>query len=182
MKKSNTFYLDMDGVVADWTSGMCEIIGRRVTDPNGRLNDQEWQMVLDNPRVFRTLPKMPDADILVDMARRYRDLLDWNLMFLTAIPHDNDMHWAFYDKVEWAREFYPDIPVHFGPYSRDKHLHCQPGDILVDDRPDNCSNWTNSGGTAFMVQGPIASVFASIEIDFSKRSSFKSLRDLTIIV
>jgi 5'(3')-deoxyribonucleotidase len=181
MKKS-TFYLDMDGVVANWTEGMHDIIGRRVDDPNARLTDSEWQLVLDNPRVFRTLPKMLDADVLVDMSRKYRDLLGWDLLFLTAIPHDNDMYWAFYDKVEWAREFYPDIPVHFGPYSRDKHLHCRPGDILVDDRPDNCSNWINSGGTAFMVQGPILSVFDQIRSDFDERVRLKSLRDLTLII
>jgi hypothetical protein len=61
------------------------------------------------------------------------------------------VHWAFWDKILWAQERYPDIPVHFGPYSEDKQKHCVPGDILVDDRPDNCQSWRDAGGIAVRV-------------------------------
>jgi hypothetical protein len=95
---------------------------------------------------------MQGADQLVTIARKYRDTLGWELIFLTAIPHGNDMPWSFWDKFTWAQQHYPDIPVWFGPYSQDKHLRVRtPGDILVDDRLDNCSAWTGAGGLAFKV-------------------------------
>jgi hypothetical protein len=36
----------------------------------------------------------------------------------------------------------------FGPYSKDKHMHCQPGDILIDDRLSNVEEWRTAGGIA----------------------------------
>jgi hypothetical protein len=91
-------------------------------------------------------------------------------MFLTAVPHYNDVHWAFWDKMLWAQERYPDIPVHFGPYSQDKQKHCQPGDILVDDRPDNCENWIRVGGVAVKVDLDYAPALAAVQALFDKES------------
>jgi hypothetical protein len=53
--------------------------------------------------------------------------------------------------MSWAREHFPDIPVHFGPYSEDKQDHTLPGDILVDDRGSNCVEWESRGGIAVHV-------------------------------
>ena len=68
--------------------------------------------------------------------------------FLTAIPHDDTIPYAIYDKVRWADKHFPGIPVLFGPYSFDKQLHCKPRDILIDDRSDNCNDWRMAGGIA----------------------------------
>jgi hypothetical protein len=64
------------------------------------------------------------------------------------VPKGNDVKWAFYDKVMWAQKYYPNIPVHFGPYSVDKWHHCQLGDILIDDRASNIEEWRAAGGIA----------------------------------
>lgn len=176
----NTFYLDMDGVVADWTTAAAQIIGYRMEDPHGRYPDSDWQKLRGHSRFFLTLPKMAHADQLVDLARDYRDQLGWQLLFLTAIPHDNDVPWAIWDKVLWAQTNYPDIPVHFGPYSRDKQAHCSSGDILVDDRLDNCAQWTSAGGLSFKVpQGPLAvrDVLGPIREDLDRRLALKRLRE-----
>jgi 5'(3')-deoxyribonucleotidase len=151
MNTKKTIYLDMDGVVADWVKGAAEIVGYDLDDPNQHYPDIDWQKVRSCERMFLNLPKMPGADELVTVARRFRDELDWQLMFLTAIPHYNDIHWAFWDKTLWVQSRYPDIPVHFGPYSEDKQKHCRPGDILVDDRPDNCERWRGAEGVAVRV-------------------------------
>ena len=146
-----TIYLDMDGVVADWVSEVEKVIGYRLTDPSVKYPDVDWQKIRGHIRVFRDMPKMPQADEMVELARRFRDELGYQLLFLTAIPHYNDVHWAFWDKITWAQNRYPDIPVHFGPYSEDKQKHCIPGDILVDDRLDNCTQWQAAGGVAVRV-------------------------------
>jgi hypothetical protein len=179
---ANTFYLDMDGVVADWAQGVSQMVGWTVNpDPMSRMSDSEWAQVLEHPRLFLNLPVKQSADQLVDLARAYRDHLGWELLFLTAIPHLNDVPWAFWDKMLWAQKHWPDIPVHFGPHSRDKQIHCTPGDILVDDRPDNCAQWTAVGGTAFHVIGSLDSVLAQIQEDLDQRISFKNVRDLVIL-
>lgn len=151
----NTIYLDMDGVVADFDTAAEQFLGipRRVDYVQGhyKLSREEWARLKTQPRFYRTLPLMPQAHELVSVARQYRDRLGWQLKFLTAVPKDDDVPWAFYDKVLWAQDHWPDIPVFFGPHSTDKWRHCRGGDILVDDREDNCSAWSAAGGWAFHV-------------------------------
>jgi hypothetical protein len=53
------------------------------------------------------------------------------------------------DKVNWAAEHFPGIPVFLGPFSHDKWRYCKgPNDILIDDRHSNCSEWIAAGGRA----------------------------------
>jgi 5'(3')-deoxyribonucleotidase len=73
---------------------------------------------------------------------------DYDLKFLTAVPKGNDVPWAFNDKVQWAQSYFPSIPVFFGPFSKDKHVHCRPGDILIDDRLSNIEEWRAASGIA----------------------------------
>ena len=153
---TNTFYLDMDGVVADWDAGAARILGGPLREKlvNGHYKNtaEEWLKLRNQHRMYRDLPLMPWANTLVDLARQYRDRLGWELKFLTAVPQNDDMPWAFTDKVYWAMERFPDIPVMFGPHSTDKYKHCRTGDILVDDRSDNCASWTSAGGLAVHVR------------------------------
>lgn len=181
-----TFYLDMDGVVADWERAAAEFFGRpqRTPDPTTGYSNtpEEWAALKQQSRFYRDLPLMPRVDELVTLARTYRDRLGWDLLFLTAVPKDDDVPWAYYDKVLWAQERFPDIPVHFGPHSWDKWRHCRPGDILVDDRKDNCQQWRDAGGTAFRVtRNDLATVLTDIEVDLNKHLSLKNLRDLSIV-
>ena len=167
---NKTFYLDMDGVVADWVAGAAKIVGYELSDPKAYYPPEDWVKIRDNQRMFLDLPKMKHADKMVALARKFRDELGYNLMFLTAVPHYNDVHWAFWDKMLWVQKYYPDIPVHFGPYSQDKQKHCRPGDILVDDRPDNCENWTRVGGVAVKVDLDYAPALAAVQALFDKES------------
>jgi 5'(3')-deoxyribonucleotidase len=173
-----TFYLDMDGVVADWVTRATALIGRRYDDPSEHYTHEEWLKVKGDGRLFRELPLMPRCDELVSIARVYRDRLKWDLLFLTAIPHDNDVPWTFTDKIEWASKHFPDIPVHFGPYSFDKYKHCKRGDILVDDRVDNCSQWTNAGGLAFNVGKTLDTAIEAVRVDLGRRLSMRSMREM----
>lgn len=161
-------YLDMDGVVADFRAYATGKIGS--SPAVGDLYpDADWQRLRDNPHLFLQLPLMSRANDLVNIARNYRDQLGWELQFLTAIPHNNDLPWAFHDKAAWARLHFTDIAVHFGPYSTDKHLHCSKGDILVDDRLANCREWESAGGIAFRVGRTLDSVISELGLDYASR-------------
>ena len=177
---TNTFYLDMDGVVADWDTAASAFLGRAQgrADPNTHYKNtpEEWSRIKTQQRFYRTLPLMPRCGELVDLARRYRDGLGWGLLFLTAVPKDDDVPWAFYDKVLWAQEHFPDIPVHFGPHSWDKHKHCKMGDILVDDRASNCREWASAGGVCFRVTGnDLGTVIDSIQQDLNLKTALNNI-------
>ena len=179
-----TLYLDLDGVLADFNSAARQTLGATSADQaaaaeRGRWLEDDWVKLRDQPNFYRHLPKTAFADELVELARRFRDELGWNLYTLTAIPKGNDMPDAFQDKVEWMQEHFPDIRVRFGPYSRDKQRHAQPGDILVDDRKDNCADWDNAGGQAIRVEDrdPRVALRVLAEI-LENKLSLKRLRQL----
>jgi hypothetical protein len=141
-------YIDLDDVVADWNTEAIAFLKEIEVDEDGRLAPNVWPTLRGHTRFYRNLPLMPGATDLVNWALEYGKKHNAPVAFLTAIPRDNDVQYAFYDKVLWAHERFPDIPVFFGPYSYDKQTHCQPGDILFDDRKSNCDEWIAAGGLA----------------------------------
>jgi 5'(3')-deoxyribonucleotidase len=143
-----TLYLDMDGVVADFDEYAARTLG--VPPSNGIYPNEIWYKLASNQRVYRDLIKTPYADELVQHCTDLTNKNKWDLKFLTAVPKGNDMPWSFYDKVVWAQQYFPNIPVFFGPFSKNKHVHCRPGDILIDDRKSNISEWRVSGGIGIL--------------------------------
>lgn len=142
-------YLDMDDVVADWM-GYAKNYLRLEWQPGEMVPDKEWRRLKDDQRMYRNLPLKAGAKDLVDWVTKYARRTDSGLFFLSAIPHGNDMPWAIQDKVWWAHDHFPHIPVFLGPYSHDKWVRCEAGDILIDDRRSNCEEWSRAGGRAHM--------------------------------
>jgi hypothetical protein len=170
----------MDGVVADWDTAAEQFLAvpfrSKPLYGEYRVTSQEWDRLRAQDRFYRDLPLMQNSAVLVNLARQYRDRLGWQLLFLTAVPHNDDQPWAFSDKVLWAQQHFPDIAVHFGPHSTDKWRHCEPEDILVDDRGDNCASWRAAGGTAFKVSDrDLLPTIAAVRSDFSRRINLGSL-------
>ena len=142
-------YLDMDDVVADWHEAAQQFLNLRWNVEGERIPKEEWDKLKQHARFYRDLPLKEGAHDLVQWCREAVDKkLATGLAFLSAIPKDNDMQFAPQDKVWWANDHFPGIPVFIGPYSHDKHMHCEPGDILIDDRMTNCLEWENAGGKA----------------------------------
>ena len=141
-----TLYLDMDGVVADFDEYAARTL--RVPPSQGIYPDEVWYKLAANARLYRELIKTSYADDLVAECQDLAATKEYEFYFLTAVPKGNDVPWAFYDKVLWAQKYFPNIPVMFGPFSKDKHHHCQPGDILIDDRSSNIDEWRAAGGIA----------------------------------
>lgn len=149
-----TIFLDMDGVVADFDAYAKSILG--YSTPGGkRYPPEDWAKISENPRFYRWLEVCHGADLLVNCVWQTAKEHGYDVKFLTAIPRANDVPWCFQDKVEWAKDWFPEIPVWFGPYSHDKQHHCQPGDILIDDRDDNVDAWNAVGGIGILHQGDV---------------------------
>lgn len=144
-------YIDMDDVVADWIGFARDFFKNPDLGTPGTIIPQEdWNKLVKEQRMYRDLKVRHDAKSLIAWLNWYKTVHtdDVELFFLTAVPHNNDMPYAFMDKVNWAQKHFPNIPVFFGPYSHDKYIHCKPGDILIDDRTSNCEEWRREGGLA----------------------------------
>jgi 5'(3')-deoxyribonucleotidase len=155
--QNRTIFIDMDGVVADFDAYAQSILGYSTTGGK-RYPLEDWAKISANPRFYYELETCRFADVLVDACLE----LSNDVKFLTAIPRANDVPWSFTDKVLWAQERWPNIPVWFGPYSHDKHLHCSPGDVLIDDRDDNINDWNRAGGIGILHQNNIAETIVEL--------------------
>lgn len=134
-------YVDMDGVVADFDGYAQRELGIE-PKPGFRFSQEDWHRLKEfNQRIYRDVPVLPTAFSLINQLRDLKEQYDFKLRFLTAIPKENDLGWAYWDKVNWVIRNFPGIPVFFGPYSVDKQHHYKPGDILIDDRISNIEEW-----------------------------------------
>ena len=162
-----TVFIDMDGVVADFDGYAERTLGIK-SKPGIRFDQEDWYRLRDHSnRIYSILPVLPNAYSLVSGLKQLRDQYGFDMRFLTAVPKENDLGWAFWDKMEWVCKHFPGIPVWFGPYSVDKHNHCKPGDILIDDRPSNIEEWP---GHAIHYQGDHQLTLNTVEKIFKDKN------------
>lgn len=165
-----TLYLDLDDVLADF-KGYAKLVLGEKSSKDEKYTYNEWSRLRDNPRLYRDLKPANGSAAFVDSCRTLRDAGKVELKILTAVPKGNDVQWAFYDKVLWAQRHFPDIPVMFGPFSKDKRCHCNAdaGDILIDDRISNCAEWSSAGGTAIRHLGDFHETLSALNHILEKR-------------
>jgi 5'-nucleotidase len=161
-----TVYVDMDGVVADFDRVVQTILG---SDPriDQRYPESEWIKIRAYQRIYRDLPLCQDANLLIEGIQDLARSQHFRVLFLTAVPKDNDFPWAFTDKISWAQRYFPDIPVWFGPYSEDKQIRAHTDDVLIDDRSSNIEQWQNRGGYGILYRGQGQPVLDELALIFA---------------
>ena len=127
-------WCDCDGVLADFSSKVKEITGLYPNEfeKMGKM----WSMLARTDDFFYILDLMPDAQELYDFIK------DYDHAILTGTPMGK---WAPPQKVRWAEKHFPDTKCHTC-MSKDKHLYCNEGDILIDDMEKAREPWVKAGG------------------------------------
>jgi len=129
-------FLDADGVLADFDEGARRLLGmtpREYELKHGRGGF--WKRLATAKNFYGSLPEMPDARLLFDGVKHLKPTI------LTGLPLGN---WAAPQKVEWAAEYFPGVPI-ITCMARDKHKHMKPGDVLVDDRENHRAAYEVAG-------------------------------------
>jgi 5'(3')-deoxyribonucleotidase len=141
--------VDVDGVVADLVSRLCQFPGlRHLTpehcttpkfsdDPN--LTDLEKKLLAGAMEMRGAVRDLPLHDGARDMVRRFRDNAH-EVVFLTH-HYETSQTWV-YDRSQWLAEHFPGIPVIYT-----KHKELVPGDALVEDTPINLERWLYANKT-----------------------------------
>lgn len=118
-------FLDADGVLADFDLGAWRMLGLRPREFIARHGRGKfWGRLAKAKNFYGDLPEMTDARLLFDAVKHLEPTI------LTGLPMGS---WAAAQKVEWAAEHFPGVPI-ITCMARDKHKHMHPGDVLVDDR------------------------------------------------
>jgi 5'(3')-deoxyribonucleotidase len=129
-------FLDADGVLADFDFGARRLLGMSPKDyiaKHGRATF--WKRLAKAKDFYGSLPKMPDAQQLFDAVKHLEPTI------LTGLPVGR---WAAPQKIEWAAEHFPGVPI-ITCLASDKHLHMHPGDVLVDDREKHRAAYEEAG-------------------------------------
>lgn len=154
-------FLDADGVLADFDEGARRLLGmvpRQFEAKHGR--GAFWKRLAAAKNFYATLPEMPDARLLFDAVEHLEPTI------LTGLPLGN---WAAPQKVEWAAEHFPGVPI-ITCMARDKHKHMKAGDVLVDDR-ENHRRAYEAAGVVFVhhkdaatTLRKLAGIFPSVKV------------------
>lgn len=120
MSDKKILYLDMDGVLVDFESGL-----RRVPeDVRGAYKDHLERI----PGIFSLMDPVPGA------LAAYRELCGlFDTFILSTAPWDNPSSWT--DKMLWVKKYLGDLCTDRLILTYRKDLNR--GDFLVDDRPNS---------------------------------------------
>jgi len=133
-------FIDLDGVLVDFDSGVQEIFGQSPENLSPRVM---WPRLAKTSRFYEKLDWLPDGRDLWQFARSFSPWI------LTGLPIGS---WAEPQKRAWClRELGPEVSV-VTCLSREKHYKalevCADGEIpvLVDDRLKLQDPWQDVGG------------------------------------
>lgn len=135
--KQPHLFLDCDGVLADFDAGAKGLLGMLPAQFEERHGRGEfWKRLARAPNFYGTLEELPDAQELFAAVKHLKPTI------LTGLPLGK---WAAPQKEQWAAEHFPGVPI-ITTMAREKHLHMDRGDVLVDDRENHRHLWENAGG------------------------------------
>jgi hypothetical protein len=137
VRKQPHLFLDCDGVLADFDAGAKRILGMTPAAFEERHGKSEfWKRLARTRNFYGDLSQMPDAQQLFQAVKHLKPTI------LTGLPLGR---WAAPQKERWAAEHFPGVPI-ITTMARQKYLHMEPGDVLVDDRENHRHLWENAGG------------------------------------
>ncbi len=130
-------FVDLDGVLADLVGGYKKRFGTELTR---EADNADWDLVRATPGFYRGLPPMEDTPQLWSFLVQ----LKHKPIVLTGVPRS--IPWAAAEKRAWCAYYLgEDIEV-ITCFSKDKALHMQPGDVLIDDWDKYRHLWLAAGG------------------------------------
>ncbi|RZK44836.1 MAG: hypothetical protein EOO61_02380 [Hymenobacter sp.] len=158
-------FLDCDGVLADFDKFASEILGMTLDEyEKAKHEPAGWDLLYAVEDYFYKLPKMPDADELVDGVRA----LGFEPIVLTGVPSKDGSEWAVPQKQRWVDKHFPGTSV-ICCKSKDKFRHMVPAmhNVLIDDWKRYKHVWEETGGTFILHKNAKLSLEQLEDLDFA---------------
>lgn len=132
---SKTVFCDLDGVLADFDTGVFQITGKYPDEL--KYTSQLWSAINRSNCFYDTLPWLPSGQKL------WSQLLVFSKPIILTGTYTKK---AEIQKRLWCeKELGADINV-ICCKTKDKPLYCAPGSILIDDRTVIQEEWEKKGG------------------------------------
>ena len=132
----------MDGVLCDFDGAVAKQCGSKEKWAD------DWSKLPSN--FFEVLPKLPDADLLVDYVRGLFDI-----HILTAIPKRGQYDGARVQKYKWCLDHLKIYPskIHVCFWEEKQYYAAEENlspNLLIDDSERNCTQFKAKGGIAIL--------------------------------
>lgn len=138
-------FFDLDGVLANFHKGGCQLLG--IPEDESFIKRPDFWNKVDED-FWINLELMPDAQQLVDLALGYTS--PENIGILTS-PARNPRNLS--GKAFWVQKHFPDLYENL-LVGRQKHFCAKPGNILIDDWEINIDLFDLHGGKGILVPRP----------------------------
>lgn len=148
-----SIFLDMDGVICDFISTACRVVGadqKQVTSYDiptgfGMTDSDFWQMIDDHGESFWSgLPAYSYLQGLVDLISQYDS--QWHIASTPSIYHRSSS-----GKVKWLQKH---LGISFRRYvlTPNKELLARPGAVLIDDNSHTIDKFNQSMKKSFGIE------------------------------
>ena len=145
------FFLDLDGVFADFDGMLFKLTGKY---PRDLAKKEMWKTVNSRHDFWSALELMQDAHHLWEYTRQF------DPVFLTGLPSKQG---GKEQKEGWVRDkLGSQWTTHVVP-KRDKQLHSGPNKVLIDDNQGNIDQWTEKGGHGVFHTGDVWETIDKVE-------------------
>lgn len=146
MAKFTKIYLDLDGVIADFTKRYRELYNCDPAHDDARKRfGQRFATFIQN-KEFETLDLMPDANILLTHLKNQP--LPVEILSSTARPLNNALISS--QKQVWLDKHGINYPGNFVPGKSLKYKFATPDSIIIDDTHSVIDDWNKAGGTGIL--------------------------------
>lgn len=149
-------FLDIDGVLADFVGQLCnklnvdnpytEVENRGTWDIQKFLGDDIWD-ITNNCNFWTTIPKLPDAEMIVEIIDSF---FGDNVCLLSSPTNCPE---CAQGKVKWIQNHFPQYKDRY-LLGRAKHFCASPNAMLIDDCPENIEKFVAAGGCGLLLPRP----------------------------
>lgn len=151
LKIQKTIYCDLDGVLFNFESKLRDIFGNNLPSNKEIL----WEELSKIPDLYRNLQVYEGAYLFWKQLEQLAGYHNFDLCILTAIPRRTSIPRAELDKYHCVIDYFGDVRFKIGPFAKDKKNHCNKGDVLIDDKEQNITEWNSKGGFGILHKSTI---------------------------
>jgi hypothetical protein len=146
--KIETLYIDMDGVIADFSKRYKEKFRAtpEETRSKGKKEFNEFFKKFIEDGEFSTLDLMPDAKELLHFVNQFD--VNKEILSSTARPENHGM--IAPQKQMWLNKHNIEFPVNLVPGKRFKRDFSNENSLLIDDTSQNIDQWRVEGGIGIL--------------------------------
>ena len=162
-------FLDLDGVITDFSKQLCELLDKPLDRNYNFGNDPKiWSKIDSAGEPFWSEMKfMPDGQELWDAIKKHDPVI-----LSSPSNHPSSIE----GKKTWLKENLPGVPYHI---EKHKEKYADKGSILIDDREKNIKKWETAGGIGILYKNAENTIkkLEKIMKDKEKDAASKTVED-----